>query len=377
MPTQAGRDEPRPGRQTARATSSGALSSASFGRAPEKGLKQTAPLRSRLCRLLKARGRISASFSNHSPAVRVRTQVIRGLVLLFTPLLAATAQTAAPDVRVDVNVVNVLCSVRDRRGAFVGDLGQGDFQILEDGRAQQIRYFAREVDTPFTVALLLDVSGSVTRVLEDERLAALRFFYEVLRPGDQGLLAAFSHIVEISQDLTSSADRLRTALRAVRPFELNLPTQYDAHGGTLLYEAIQTVCSRKLAALPGRKIVIVISDGVDNGSRIGAEGAIQSAQLADAVLYGIRYSGSDADSSEGERALERLSQATGGRNFHVGFPTTLASIFAAITEEMRSQYAIGYVSTNPARDGAYRGLTIKTTRAGMKIQARAGYYGPH
>ena len=303
--------------------------------------------------------------------------MIRGLVLLFAPLLAATAQTAAPDIRVDVNVVNVLCTVRNHRGAFVADLAQSDFQILEDGRPQQIRYFAREVDTPFTVALLLDVSGSVTRVLEDERLAALRFFYEVLRPSDRGLLAAFSHIVEISQDVTSSADRLRTALRAVRPFDLNLPPQYDAHGGTLLYEAIQTVCSTKLISLPGRKIVILISDGVDNGSRIGADAAIQSAQLADAVLYGIHYSGSDSDSSEGERTLDRLSQATGGRTFHVGYFTTLASIFAAITQEMRNQYGIGYVSTNPSHDGAYRHLTVKTIRPGMKIQARAGYYAPH
>jgi VWFA-related protein len=293
----------------------------------------------------------------------------------------STGQPGVPpsgvsDIRVDVDVVNVLSTVRDWRGGYVTDLEKSDFKILEDGKPQEIRYFTREVNTPFTVALLLDVSGSVSRILEKERSAASRFFTEVLEPQDRALLVTFSHIVAISQDLTSSTERLRAALRSVHPFDINLPPESGAHGGTLLYEAVKTVCDQKLAGLPGRKAMVIVSDGFDNGSRVTAQEAIRAVQEADTVIYTIHYAGDAGEPPEGELALNDLAEPTGGRSFNVRYLVPLESIFDTIRQELRSQYAIGYVSTNRARDGGYRRLTVKTNHKGLKVQARNGYYAP-
>ena len=283
-------------------------------------------------------------------------------------------------IRVDVDVVNVLCTVRDWKGAFVTDLNKTDFRIREDGKPQEIRYFAREVDTPFTVALLLDVSGSVARILDIERAAASRFFTEVLRPTDQALLLSFAQNVTVWQEITSNLSKLQTALRVIGPFDANLTPEFRPHGGTLLYEAVHLVGGRKLANLPGRKAMVIVTDGVDNGSTVTADLAIKAAQQADAVIYAIHYednaSSSPEYAAEGESALDRLSAPTGGRTFHVGWTLPLKAIFNTIREEMRSQYAIGYTSTNRVKDGNYRRLEVKTTRFGLKAQARQGYYAP-
>jgi len=276
---------------------------------------------------------------------------------------------------VDVNVVNVLCTVRDWQGLYVRDLRREDFRIREDGKPQEIRYFTRETRLPVTVALLVDVSGSVSRILSTEKAAASLFFAEVLRPRDQALVAAFSHIVSVGQALTSDLASIHRALRAIAPFDLNLRPELDPHGGTLLYEAVKQVCDRSLAGVSGRKAMVIVTDGLDNGSRVTAASAIQAAQRADTVVYAIHYQG-DEPSAEGELALQRLSEPTGGRSFHVSALRPLDTIFDTIREEMRSQYAIGYVSTNRAHDGSYRRLSVKTTHRTLKVQARQGYYAP-
>jgi Ca-activated chloride channel family protein len=279
------------------------------------------------------------------------------------------------NIRVDVNVVNILCTAR-RSGRYVMDLGKDDFTILEDGKPQKIRYFARDADTPLTVALMLDVSGSVTRILDTEKEAASSFCIEVLRPMDKALLVTFSHIIAVIQETTSNVRDMRSGLRKVRQFDYNLPAVYQPHGGTLLYEAVKRICEERLAGLTGRKVMVIVTDGLDNGSRVSAEDAIKAAQQADTVIYGIHYAAESSEAEQGERALDRLSEPTGGRNFNVNFVRTVESIFDTIREEMRSEYSIGYVSTNQAKDGRYRRITLKTTRSGVKLQARQGYYAP-
>jgi Ca-activated chloride channel homolog len=228
-----------------------------------------------------------------------------------------------------------------------------------------------------SVALLLDISNSVSHILETERLAASRFFLDVVRPQDKAMLVTFSHVIDVAQGLTSSVGQLRDALRGVRQFGYNLPSQYDAHGGTLLFEAIKQVCEGQLAPLPGRKMMVIISDGFDNGSRVNENAAIEAAQRANTVIYAIRYAGSSGESPEGELSLNRLSDSTGGRTFNVNHIVPLESVFHTIEREMRNQYAIGYVSTNRARDGRFRRLTITVSgRRRYTIQARAGYYAP-
>ena len=280
-------------------------------------------------------------------------------------------------IKVDVDVVNILCTVRDRRGAFVHDLTRDDFQIREDGQPQNIRYFARDADTPMTVALLIDTSGSVSHILDTEKAAAARFFTEVLRANDRAMLVTFAESVAVWQDLTSNLERLNVALQAIHPFDAAKMPEFRAHGGTLLYEAVSLVAEKKLSRLPGRKAIVIISDGKDNGSLFAPEAAMKSAQNADAVIYGIHYEDDGSQSeyrSEGENVLRKLAEPTGGRMFHVGWDWPLKAIFRTITEEMRNQYSIGFTSTNSSRDGGYRRLEIKTLRSGVKVQARQGYY---
>ncbi len=330
---------------------------------------------------------MSGEWANHSEAAGRTWQNKPSLKLASVSLLIASllpAQSALDSPRdpnvihVDVDVVNVICTVRGRRGGFVGNLNKEDFVLREDGRPQQIRYFTREVNTPITVALLLDVSGSVSHILEIEKAAASRFLAEVLRPSDRAMLVTFAETVAVWQDLTSDLESLDRALKAAHPFDSSKSPEFRPHGGTLMYEAVGLVAEKKLAGLPGRKAIVLISDGKDNGSLYVPEAAMKAAQDADAIIYGIHYQDDGAREvtyhSEGETLLRKLAEPTGGRMFHVGYENPLKVIFQTITEEMRNQYAIGYVSSNSARNGAYRRIELKTTRAGAKVQARAGYY---
>src|SRR5947209_5603842 len=183
-------------------------------------------------------------------------------------VLAVFAQTpdGEPPIKVDVNVVNVLSTVRDKHGVLVNDLTRDDFLVLEDGRRREIRYFARDTDLPLTVALLVDVSGSVREFVDKEKGAVLQFLESVLRPQDQAILFGFSSTVVLWQDFTSSPEYLRMALARLRPIPFKgLPAE-GPMPSTLLYDAVLETANDKLKQVPGRKVMIVVSDGLDNGS---------------------------------------------------------------------------------------------------------------
>jgi VWFA-related protein len=280
-------------------------------------------------------------------------------------------------IHIDVSLVNVLCAVRDKSGAYVKGLTKDDFEIKEDGKRQSITHFAREVDSPVTVALLLDVSGSVLNVLGEEKAAAARFFEEVLRPGDQAMLVGFAQMIAVWEDLTPSKTELMQSLERAGPAALPVgDTEARPRGGTLLYDAVNLVALQKLKRLPGRKVMILITDGEDNGSLEGTAKAVQSAQAADTVIYGIHYKQELLRHMvrNGLGALEKLSEPTGGRAFHVGGKVTLTRIFADIADEMRNQYGLGYTPPEGSRDGTFHKLEVRTTRPGMKAQARNGYF---
>src|ERR1700681_1215030 len=216
----------------------------------------------------------------------------RSVILLLAMLRPICAQILlnppkdASVITVDVDLVNVLCSVRDKHGAYVKDLSKDDFEIKEDGHRQEIRHFAREVDSPLTVALLLDVSGSVSAIIGAEKSAAARFFSEVLRPGDKALLVGFAQLIAVWQEFTPSAERLAEALARAGPFEMTPgQTEYRPRGGTLLYDAVNLVARDRLTKQPGRKTMVLITDGEDNGSLVNLETAAKAAQQSDAVVY--------------------------------------------------------------------------------------------
>ncbi len=293
----------------------------------------------------------------------------RNRFCLFTfCALSLTAQT----IQVDVNLVNVLCTVRDPRGALITTLKRDDFEVLENGGVQQIRYFARDTDLPLTVALLVDVSGSVRKFVQAEKSAAVQFLREVLRPDDQALLTGFSSTIVQWQDFTSSVPLLESALGTMHavPFR-GLPKDGQPMPTTLLYDAVGSTALSKLKGVAGRKAMVIISDGMDLGSRNTLEAAVQTAQLTNTIVYGICYS---SGRESGCGYLKSLAHPTGGRMFELGPKSSLSQIFAAISDELRSQYSLGYVSTNPARDGSFRKLQVKLHADGLRAFSRKGYY---
>ena len=303
-------------------------------------------------------------------------------ILLICPPGTAGAQIElnppkpASVIKVDVNLVNVFASVRDRHGAYVKDLRKEDFEIWRDGKRQAITHFAREVDSPLTVALLLDVSGSVVPILGAEKAAAGRFLDEVLRPGDQALLVGFAQLIAVWQDLTPSKERLHGALERAGPGSFPIGPEYHAHGGTVLYDAVNLAAAQTLQQLPGRKAMIVITDGLDTGSLASIAEAVKAARRADSVVYGIHYVDEQSDSMRGEgfAALEKLSEPTGGRAFHVDRKMPLETVFARIAEEMRHQYGLGFTPSAGDPVNQFHKLQVKCVRAGLKVQARTGYY---
>lgn len=293
-------------------------------------------------------------------------------LLLIRPIPSQGQPSQDEPIKVDVNVVNVLCTVYDKQGALVKDLAQNDFEIRENGEPQQIRYFARETDLPITVALLVDVSGSVRRFVQAEKETAVQFFHDVLRPQDQALLTGFSSTIVLWRDFTPSVPLLAEALAGMHavPFK-GLPKDGGPMPTTLLYDSVSSTAAGKLKRVAGRKAMVIISDGIDIGSRSSLETAVQLAQTANAIVYSICYPNGR---ERGCSFLHSLSEPTGGRMFDLASKTPLADIFRIIQEELRSQYSLGYVPTNPARDGSFRKLQVKVERKGMKVLARKGYY---
>lgn len=371
--------------------------------------------------------------------LRVRSGV---LVLSISALLAAglflrgqdQAQNQSAPLKVDVRVVNVLATVRDKQGKIMPNLGKDDFVLEEDGRSKVITYFSKETDLPLTLGLLVDTSESQRQVIDQERAASHIFLDAMLREQDKAFVIHFDREVELLQDLTSSRDKLTSALNLLemqRP-QLNRNAggrNYQgggggypnggggypggggqnrqggrpqaAAGGTLLYDAVFLAADEVIKKQEGRKALIVLSDGVDHGSRESLETAIMTAQRADALVYSIYFTGGEQNSSpfsfggpgsgrrggrgggrpfpqqesrvDGKKILERISKETGGRLFEVTKKQSLGEIYDSIAEELRNQYNLGYA---PAADTAvgYHTIRLTTKQKDAVVQTREGYY---
>jgi VWFA-related protein len=296
---------------------------------------------------------------------------------------------APPTIKVDVNIVNILASVSDKRGGLVANLEKQDFTVLEDGKPQEIRYFTKETDLPLTIGLLVDVSGSQRNLIDIERNAASQFFSQVLRKKDEAFLISFGEESELLQDYTGSAKLLTEGLKQLRVSSGvggigpgPVPTAGGPRG-TVLYDAVYLAANEKLKTEVGRKVIVVITDGVDQGSRVRIEKAVEAAQKSDAVIYCIDYSDPSAyggfgminlGGGAGGSAMHKMSDETGGRVYKVDRKHSLDQVFKELQDEMRSQYSIGYTPTNDKKDGTYRKLEIKLANKDLKAQARKGYY---
>ena len=320
------------------------------------------------------------------------------VLALATVLLAQAPQTQQdqkvpddlPTIKVDVDVVNILASVRDKRNSLVPNLEQKDFIVLEDGKPQPIKYFTRETDLPLTIGLLIDVSGSQANLIQIERDAAAQFFTQVLRKKDEAFLLSFGEEAELLQDYTNSPKLLIAAMRDLRVssgvggFGPGPVPTIGQPRGTVLYDAVYLAANEKLKSEVGRKVIVVITDGVDEGSRLPIKEALAEAQKADAVIYSIEYEdpgfysrggwGISLGGGAGASALHQLSDDTGGHVYRVDRRNTLDVVFKELQDEMRSQYSIGYTPLNDKKDGGYRKLDVKLANKDLKAQARKGYY---
>ena len=288
--------------------------------------------------------------------------------------------------KVDVNVVNLFFAVKDKKGMLVPNLTKDDFQVVEDGKPQTIRYFRSESNQPLTLGMLIDTSPSQQRVLPEEQQAGSAFLRQVLGKNDLAFVISFDANIDLLQDLTASSAELGDALRRTRiggggQAGLNpgpVPTARGG-GGTHLYDAVFLASSDVLGKEVGRKAMILLTDGQDQGSRLKIADAIEAAHKADAICYVVliadrAYYGGVGMGYSGDREMRKLSEETGGRMIDVGNnEKKLKDAFDQIANELRSQYNIGYTPTNPARDGSFRKVQVKS-KEGYKVQARAGYY---
>jgi VWFA-related protein len=298
------------------------------------------------------------------------------------------AQELPEPIKVDVNVVNMLAAVHDKKGGLITTLKKEDFTLLEDGQPQTIKYFTKETDLPLTIGLLVDVSGSQANLIDIEKRAATDFFRSVLKKKDVAFVISFGADSELLQDITSSPrllqeglDRLRlnAGVSGVHPGPVPTASQPK---GTVLYDAVSLAATDRLAKEVGRKVIVLITDGVDQGSSYTIKRAIEDAQKADSVIYSIYYvdpgaymgRGGISFGGGGEGYLKQMSEETGGRVFKVDRGHTLQDAFAQLQEEMRSQYAIGWTPANEHKDGSYHKTELRLADKNLKVQARKGYY---
>jgi VWFA-related protein len=287
--------------------------------------------------------------------------------------------------------LHLFFNVKDKHGTLIPNLQRNDFKVIEDGQPQTIKYFASETDQPLTLGILIDSSVSQERVLPMEKEVGASFLKEVLRPKDEAFVISFDIDINLLQDFTSSVTRLKHALNEAKintggvscsggPIGPQGPIPCSSTGprGTALYDAVYLASHDEFSHEVGRKAMILLTDGEDQGSRLKIKDAIEAAQKADAICYvlliadrgfygGFGYSG-DSD-------MKKLTQETGGRVIEVGNKIEkLRQAFDQISQELRSQYNAGYTPTNPNRDGSFRKVEIKSKPGDYKIQARSGYY---
>lgn len=317
------------------------------------------------------------------------------LVLLAAvfPLAFGQASSAPQDnsqddqsmetLKVDVNVVQLFFNVKDKKGGLIPNLNKDDFEIYEDGKPQTIKYFKAESDLPLTLGILIDASGSQQHVLQIEKEVGGQFLQEILRPKDEAFVLSFDVNVDLLQDFTNSVSRLKDALNSAKintgvGGSIMMPGPVPTNPrGTLLYDAIYLAAHDQLAHEVGRKAMIILTDGEDQGSQLRIKDAIEAAQKSDSIVYVLLIADRGTWGGFGEGEMKKLSNETGGRVIDVGNKfEKLKAAFDQIAMELRSQYNAGYTPTNKERDGTFRKIEIKAKQKDYKIQSRSGYYAP-
>ena len=373
----------------------------------------------------------------------------RVLILLAAAIVLASGQLLAQEVPTfssDVKVVNVLTTVRDKHGQIVNNLTKDDFKLQQDGQPQTIRYFTKVTDMPLTLGLLVDTSVSQRRLIEQERVASYSFLNNLMRPDDKdkAFVIHFDWEVELLQDLTSSRQKLEAALDKLdnpqfaqggggggsggggypgggggggSPGGGGGGSGGGHHGGrgggTDLYDAVFLASDEVAKKVQGRKALIILSDGVDTGSRVSLDRAIETAQRSNTLVYAILYADPDAygrqmypgmgggghhggwggggmgrypgggggyppqqrqSPADGKKVMERIARETGGRFFEVSKKQPIDQIYTQIEQELRNQYSLGYTPDKAVASPGYHKIAVTTTNKDLTVQTREGYY---
>jgi len=356
---------------------------------------------------------------------------LRAISFLSSLVLVALAMAQEPKIAVDVKTVSVLATVRDKHGKIVPGLTKESFKLEEDGKPQPIDYFSKESDLPLHMGLLVDTSLSQRRVLEQERTASYSFLDNLLRPEkDVAAVINFDFDITLLQDFTSSRPKLQAAFQQLENPRMDTqrgqgggaaggPGQgggsypgggrgghggHGGGGGTHLYDAVYLAADELMSKQQGRKALVILSDGVDHGSKETLAEAVEAAQRADTVVYSILFADPEGyghfhgggmgpyggghggyggghgggyppqhSEVDGKKILDQISKLTGGRLFQVSKKDAVEKIYAEIEEELRNQYSLGYT---PAKDSApgYHKILLSTYNKDFKVQARDGYY---
>jgi len=288
--------------------------------------------------------------------------------------------------KAQVNVVSVFFNVKDRHGMLIPNLTKTDFEVVEDGKPQPIKYFSADSNQPLTIGILIDTSPSQERVLTIEQQSCVEFLHSVLRPKDLAFLINFDSDIDLDQDFTNNVSSIARALNKLQigggaagggPVGLGGgPVPNSNPRSTALYDAVYLAADEKLKNEVGRKAMIVFTDGEDVGSRLKIREAIEAAQKADTMAYVILIADRGGwYQGFGLGDMKKLAEETGGRVIEVGNnQQKLQQAFEQIQNELRSQYNIGYTPTNNKLDGSYRKIQIRAKGGDYKVQARQGYY---
>jgi len=355
----------------------------------------------------------------------VRNLPIALATLLLSALPLFTQQI--PPITVNVASVNLLATVRDKHGSIVRNLAKDDFSLEQDGKPQSITYFAKESDLPLTLGLLVDTSISQRRVLDQERSASRSFLDRVLREDkDQAFLIHFDHEVELLQDLTSSRRKLLAAIDQIHSPQFSQSSSGSSTssdpaggdgggrgshgrghgGGTLLYDSVYLASNELMKKQQRRKALVVLTDGVDRGSKESLSEALESAERADTLIYcilfadkeegrggGGGYGGphmggggmgggrgggyprrTEESRPDGKKILEQIAKTSGGRFFEVSKKETLDKIYSDLDEELRNQYVLGYSPDKPDATPGYHKLHLAVKEKDAQVQTRDGFY---
>jgi VWFA-related protein len=307
---------------------------------------------------------------------------IRALLsYLCVASLAGGLAVAAPpgQIRVQINVVNLFATVRDKHKSVVTGLKQDDFEVYEDGQPQEISYFSAESNLPITLGILMDTSGSEYFMLSAEKDAGSRFLGRVLRKGDLAMVMTFDTDVDLLADFTDDRGQLN---RAINRAQINAPNSgmiaqgplpTSGTGGTNFYDAVYLAAHDKLSSEAGRKAIIVLTDAEDTGSKLRLQDAIEAAQRTDTVVHILLVAADGGD----QTVAKRLTDETGGRTIIVRSEKNLEQAFDQISEELRNQYTIGYTPSNKAHDGSYRKVKVELKNKEYSALTRRGYYAPN